>query len=140
LGDLSITHFLESTHQGNPLDGPFFVLAHFHALQCSTSFSLLYFPLPCKHIHIIGLACIVHLAFDHFVSQLALWGFWSNPTSVGLGCLLVYLLVFFLLSIFVVSQMASRFWASHLGLLPSFYFLVGYIRQKCLPYKGVFEV
>ncbi len=115
--------------------GPFSCIAMFYK-----SFSLLYFPSPCKHTHIIGLVFIIHLAFDHFVSQLALRGFQSSPTSVGLGHLLVQLLGLFLSSIFIVCQMASQFQASHLGLLPFLFFLARCVRQKCLSYRGTFEV
>ncbi len=72
LGDLLIIHSLEGMHQGGSLIEPLFLLAHFHALQ----FSMTIFPF-CKFFlslandtHIIGLAFIVHFAFDHFVSQL----------------------------------------------------------------------
>lgn len=47
LGDLSIIHSLEGTHQSNLLIGPFFVLAHFCALWCYVwRFFPLVFSLP----------------------------------------------------------------------------------------------
>ncbi len=47
-------------------------------------------------IHIIGLAFIVHLVFDHCVSQLAFMGFMIEPHKVfGLVVFPIYLLVFF---------------------------------------------
>jgi hypothetical protein len=53
-------------------------------------------------IHIIGLIFIVHLVFDHFVSQLASMGFMLQPHKLfDVVAFSVYLLVFLLLFIFV---------------------------------------
>ncbi len=93
----------------------------------------LVFSLTLQTHSFIGLASIVHLSFDHFVFQLTLWGFKSSPTSVVLDCLLVYLLVFCLPSIFVACQTASRFWAFRLGLLPSSFYLQDVLNKNVCP-------
>jgi hypothetical protein len=65
-------------------------------------FSSYIFPSFVDDIHIIGLVFIVHLVFDHCVSQLAFMGFMIQPHKVfGLVAFPIYLLVFFLLFIFV---------------------------------------
>jgi len=55
--------------QGDSLVGPFFMLARFFALHCSSSiFPLNLFPSLANHTHIFNLAHFIPFAFkDHFV-------------------------------------------------------------------------
>jgi hypothetical protein len=53
--------------QGDLFIRPIFSLAHFHALSCSLGvFSLCFFISLTNNIHILCLAHVVSLAFDHF--------------------------------------------------------------------------
>jgi hypothetical protein len=68
-----VSHPLLGRHApSDPLVGPLFTLAHFHALWCSTRVSAYYiFPSLMDDTHIIGLSSTIHLTFNHFVFHLA---------------------------------------------------------------------
>jgi len=123
LGDLLIIHSLEGMHQGDSFIGPLFVLAHFHVLQFSmTIFPFCkFFPSFANDIHIIGLAFIIHFAFDHFVSQLV---FAVHPCKCLAWVPFNMPLGFSPPTNFIVHQTSLGFYVSHLGLFFLFSFFM----------------
>jgi hypothetical protein len=65
--DLIIIPFAMGTHQGGPLRGTLFALAHFRALHSIVShFLSCLFPFIANDTHIIGPPSIVSFAYEHF--------------------------------------------------------------------------
>ncbi len=64
-------------------------------------------------IHIIVLAFIVHLAFDHFVFKLAFVGLLVHLCKYLAWLPLVCLLASLVPMIFITHWMTLRFWAAH---------------------------
>ncbi len=68
------------TCHGNSLARPRFALSHFHTLCYSSRvFPLCLFPSLANDIHILNLAHVISLAFDHFASQLVSMGLFVQP-------------------------------------------------------------
>ncbi len=66
-GNVTIIPFTMGTHQGHPLGGALFVVAHSRALHSITSHFLSYlFPSIVNDIHTIGPPFIVSSTYEHF--------------------------------------------------------------------------
>jgi hypothetical protein len=69
--DVIVIPFAMGTHQGDPLGGALFVLAHFKALCYIVShFISCMFLSIVDDIHITGLLSIVSFAYEHFKTKL----------------------------------------------------------------------
>ncbi len=99
----------------DPLASPFFALAHFRVL-CSSSnvFPSYLFPSLIHDTHILSLAHVVPLTFDHSIFQLAFVGLVVQPCKCLAWAFFACLMGSPSHMIFVGLSMTIGSWASHL--------------------------
>jgi hypothetical protein len=79
-GNVTIIPFTMGTHQGDPLGGAPFTLAHFKGLCFIINhFPFYIFPSIVNDIHIIGPFSIVSSAYEHFQTELCSTGLSIQP-------------------------------------------------------------
>jgi len=75
-GDVTIIPFATRIHQGDPLGGALFVLAHFKALSfIANHFLSCLFPSIIDDTHIIASFLIVSFTYEHFQIEFCVIGF-----------------------------------------------------------------